>query len=88
MSKFKEVVAEALIPIVKKAGTGELKVALAGIKEHNTIEVYNDILNSLYCNFTLLKQAALNTKTNIDDVIIDLVLDAVKEKAQEEKIIL
>lgn len=88
MSKFKQVVLEAIIPVIKKAGTAEMKIVLAGVKEHNSAEVYKDILQSLYCNFSLLKQAAIKTKTNIDDGIVDLVIDAVKENAENENIIL
>jgi hypothetical protein len=88
MAKIKEVIVATLLPAIKEVGKIEIKHVLAGIKEHNEIEVYKNTLFSLHANFTLLREAAVKTKTKIDDGIIDLLLEAVHESAEADKITL
>ena len=88
MPKLKEIIIEAMMPAIKAVGKAELEAVLAGIKEHNSTETYQLTLQGLYSNFSLLKQAAYKTKTKIDDGIIDLVLEAVKESADSGGIVL
>lgn len=88
MSKIKEAIVEAVMPIVKAAGKVEMEIVLSGIKEHNNTDVYKNTLVSLYSNFSLLKEITIKSKTKIDDGIVDLVLEAVKEKAAEDNIVL
>jgi hypothetical protein len=88
MSKIKEAIVEAVMPIVKAAGKIEMEVVLSGIKEHNNTEIYKNMLVSLYSNFSLLKEVTIKSKTKIDDGIVDLVLEAVKEKAEQDDIVL
>ena len=88
MSKFKDVVVEALMPIIVKAGKTEIKTVLSNIKEHNNPEIFKDLLQSLFSNFSLLRQVTLESTTAIDDGIVELVLAAVKESAETENIIL
>jgi hypothetical protein len=40
----------------------------------------------LHSNFSLLKEAAVKTKSNLDDGIVDLVLEAVKDTANSDGI--
>ena len=88
MSKIKEVLVNAVLPAFKAVGKVEIKEVLWGIKVHNPAEFYQTTLQSLHSNFTLLKSAAVKTKTKIDDVIIDLILEAVEENAETDGIIL
>ena len=81
MSKVKTVLVEAVLPVIKAVGKAEIEVALSGIKEHNTVEIYQTTLQGLHSNFVLLKEAASKTKSKIDDGIIELVLEAVTENA-------
>ena len=88
MSKIKEIIASTVFPIVKAVGKVEMKEVLSGIKEHNTPEIYHNTLQGVYSSFSLLKEAAVKTKTKIDDGIIDLVLEAVEENADADGIVL
>ena len=86
MSKIKTVLVEAVLPVIKAVGKAEIEVALSGIKEHNTTEMYRTTLQGLHSNFVLLKEAANKTKSKIDDGIIELVLEAVAENAAADGI--
>jgi len=88
MSKFQEVLVSAILPAIKEVGKAELTQVFAGIKEHNTAEVYKNTLQGLHSDFALLKDAAIKTKTKIDDGLVDLVLEAVQEKAEADGIVL
>lgn len=88
MARIKEIIVEAMLPAIKAVGKAEMEAVLSGIKEHNTAEIYQTTLQGLHSNFLLLKQAAYKTKTKIDDGIIDLVLEAVKESADSGGIVL
>ena len=88
MSKIKEVIVEAVLPTIKVVGKIQMTNVLSGIKEHNTQDIYKNTLQGLYSNFSLLKEAASRSRTKIDDGIVDLVLEAVKEKAEADGIIL
>ncbi len=88
MSKMKEIIVASLLPAIKAVGKAEMKNVLSGIKEHNTTEIYQNTLQGLHSDFSLLKEAALKTKTQIDDGIVDLVLEAVRENADADGIVL
>lgn len=88
MSKVKEMIVTALLPAIKAVGKVEMKSVLWGIKQHNKREVYQDTLKGLYADFSLLKEVAFKTNTQIDDGIIDLILEAVRESAELDEIIL
>ena len=86
MSKIHEIIASAVLPIVKGVGELEMQNVLLSIKEHNTPDIYRNTLQGLHSNFLLLKEAAVKTKSNFDDGIDDLVLDAVKDTANSDGI--
>ena len=88
MSKIKEVIIEAVLPAFKAVGKIEMINVLSGIKQHNTSETYRNTLQGLYSNFSLLNEAAAKSKTKIDDGIVNLVLEAVKESAEADGITL
>ena len=88
MPKVKEVLVAAMLPAIKAVGKAELEEVFSGIKSHNDFEIYKTTLQGLYSNFSLLKQVANKTKTIVDDGIIDLVLEAVKESADAGGIVL
>jgi len=88
MPKIKEVIVAAVLPAIKAVGKIEMEGVLSGIKEHNTSEIYKNTLQGLHSDFSLLKEASLKTKSKIDDGIVDLVLEAVKETADADGIIL
>ncbi|HJS53678.1 MAG TPA: hypothetical protein VJ765_04015 [Chitinophagaceae bacterium] len=88
MPKIKEILIETMLPAIKAVGKAEMKAVLSGIKNHNTVEIYQTTLQGIHSNFSLLREAAHKSKTRIDDGIIDLVLEAVKESADEESVVL
>ena len=88
MAKFKEIMIGTMMPAIKAIGKAEMEAVLSGIKEHNTAEIYRTTLQGLHSNFSLLRDAAYETKSKIDDGIIDLVLEAVKESADSGGIVL
>ena len=88
MAEIQEILVRAVLPIVKAVGKVEMEHVLWGVKENNSLEVYRNTLQGLHSDFSLLKQIALKSNTRIDDGIIDLVLEAVKETAQADGITL
>jgi len=88
MSKIKDIIVASVLPAIKAVGKIEMETVLLDIKMHNSEALYKTTLQGLYSNFTLLKNAALKTRTKIDDGIIDLVLEAVEEMAENEDIVL
>jgi hypothetical protein len=81
-------IASAVLPIIKGVGKLEMQNVLLGIKENNTPEIYRNTLQGLHSNFLLLKEVANKTRSNFDDGIVDLVLEAVKESANHDGIVL
>ena len=65
-----------------------MEAILSSIKEHNTAKIYRTTLRGLHSNFSLLRDAAYETKSKIDDGIVDLVLEAVEESADRGGIVL
>lgn len=88
MTKIHEIMVSAILPAIKAVGKLEMENVLSGIKEQNGMEVYQNTLHGIYSGFSLLKTTALKTRTRIDDGIVDLVLEAVKESAANNKIVL
>jgi hypothetical protein len=88
MSKIKEVIVASVLPIIREVGKIEMKQVLESIRVHNELSVYKNTLVGLHANFSLLRKAAVQSKTNIDDGIVDLILEAVKENAEANKLIL
>jgi len=88
MSKIHEILVSALLPTIKTVGKIEMENVLSGIKDHNPPDIYRNTLQGLYSNFTLLKDVAYKTSTKIDDGIVDLVLESVKESADLNGIVL
>ncbi|HTQ63165.1 MAG TPA: hypothetical protein VMI12_00110 [Puia sp.] len=88
MAEIQEILVRAVLPIVKAVGKVEMEHVLWGVKENNSMETYRNTLQGLHSDFSLLKEIALKSKTSIDDGIIDLVLEAVKETAEADGITL
>jgi len=88
MSKIKEVIVASVLPIIREVGKIEMKQVLESIRKHNESSVYKNTLVSLHANFLLLRKAAVQSKTNIDDGIVDLILEAVRENAEVNNLIL
>lgn len=83
---LKEILVSTLLPAIKTIGKAQLAEVLAKIKQNNTQEVYENTLKSAYSTFSLLDVEAIKTKTKIDDGIIDIVLETVKDAADEDGI--
>lgn len=83
---IKELMIAALLPALKEVGKLELKEVLSNIQAHNSLDIYTNTLKSMNSSFLMLKEVAVKSKTMIDDGIIDIVLEAVKESAQEDGI--
>ena len=88
MSKIHEIIASAVLPIIKGVGKLEMQNVLLTIKENNTPDIYKNTLQGLHSNFSLLKEAASKTKSNFDDGVVELVLEAVNERADKDGITL
>lgn len=88
MSKIKELIVAGVLPVIKEVGKIEMKQVLEGIRKHNDPSIYKNTLVSLHANFLLLRQAAIQSKTNVDDGIIDLILEAVTENAEANELVL
>jgi hypothetical protein len=86
MPHIKEIIVASLLPAIKEVGKIEMKEVHLGIKEHNEPGVYRNTILSLYSNFSLLKTAAITTRTVVDDGIIELILEAVRECAEADSI--
>jgi hypothetical protein len=87
MSKINQIILEAVLPAIKGAGKVEMEAVLSGIKEHNAPEIYQNTLQGLHSDFTLLKEGALKTGTRVDG-ILDLGLEAVKESGVADRIVI
>lgn len=85
---LKEIIVASVMPVVKIIGKSELEKVLQNIQDHNTPEVYANTLKSIHSSFLLLKEVAIRSKTKIDDGVIDLVLEAVEESAEDDNITL
>lgn len=86
MSKINELLVASIMPAIKLVGKMEMENVLSDVKEHNPADVYQNTLQGLHSGFSLLKQAAIKSKSRVDDGIIDLVLEAIKECAGNDKI--
>jgi hypothetical protein len=86
MPNIKEIIVASVLPAIKEVGKLEMKEVLSGIKEHNEPEVYKNILRDLHVNFSLMRRVAITTRTIVDDGIIELVLEAVRETAEVDNI--
>ena len=88
MSKINEIIVASVLPAIKAVGKLEMENVLLGIKEHNTADIYQSTLRGLHSDFSLLKEVAIKTRTRIDDGLVDLVLEAVKDSAEADGIVL
>lgn len=87
-SKIGEILVTMVLPVFKEVGKQQLLEILSKIETNNSREVYESTVKSLHATFTLLDDVAIKTKTKIDDSIIDVILDAAKEAAEEDGITL
>ncbi len=85
-SKFNDFLVGLFSPMLKAAGKFYLKSVLQSIQDHNTVIVYTNTLKSINSSFSLLDEVAKKSKTKIDDDLIEAVLEAVKESAEEDNI--
>ncbi len=88
MSKIKEIIVAAVLPTIKAVGKVEMENVFSGIKKNQSSDIYQNILKGLHSDFSILRVAALKSKTKIDDGIIDLMLEAIKESAEADGIVL
>ncbi len=86
--KFSDFLANLFSPVLKAAGKFYLKSVLQNIQDHNTLEVYTNTLKSINSSFSLLDEVAKKSKTKVDDDLIEAVLEAVQESAEEDGITL
>ena len=79
---------ETILSLIKAAGKDEMEDVLSCIKKNGTLENYKTMLQGLYSEFSLLKEAALKTRAMIGDGVIDFVLETVRENADSDGIAL
>jgi len=82
---FKEFGAQIALAAIKGLAEAEIGALLAKFKELNPVE-YPDLIKGMHSNFTLLAKLATQTKTKIDDGIVDFVLKAVDAAALADNI--
>lgn len=85
-SKFQEIIVAAILPAVEAVGKAQLLEILKKIKTNNTPEVYSHTLKSVYSAFSLMKDLTTKTKTKLDDGVVNMVLEAVEEAAEDGNI--
>jgi len=85
---FSDFLAGLFSPVLKAAGKFYLKSVMQTIQDHNTLEVYTNTLKSINSSFSLLDEVAKKSKTKVDDDLIEAVLEAVRESANEDNIAL
>ncbi len=72
----------------RAAGKIELVAILDSIKEYNGGEYYKQTLQGIFNDFGVLLRATERTNTTIDNGIVNLVLEVVKEKAKSDGVFL
>lgn len=85
---WKEVLISGLMPVFKAAAKEQLKEGLKKLKEKHKPEVYAPALQGIYSGFKLLHEVALQTKTKIDDGVVDAISEAISEFCSDEGIVL
>jgi len=88
MPETKEVNPEVPISPGAAAGKIELETILDSIKEYNGGEYYKQTLQGIFNDFGVLLRATERTNTTIDNGIVNLVLEVVKEKAKSDGVFL
>lgn len=86
MASLKEILIATLLPAIKSVGIMELTTVLNKIRESKKAPEFEDILKSLHGSFSILLFYAKKTKTKIDDGLIQTVLEAVENVAEENDI--
>ena len=79
---------EDTILLVKAAEKLELDMTLNSIKEYNGEEYYKQTLQGIFNDFGVLLRATERTNSTVDNGIINLVLQVVKEKAASDGVFL
>ncbi len=85
---MKETLVSMFMPMLKLVAKTYLKATLQKIQDHNTKEVYENTIKSIHSSFKLLDEVAKKSSTKIDDDVIEAVLDAASESAEEDGITL
>lgn len=85
-SKIEEIAVSFVLGAVKSVGQAEIGDLLDKFKELNPPEDYENLLKGLHGNFSLLAKLAIKTKTKVDDGLIDFVLQAIEDAAEENNI--
>ena len=86
MKKLHEILISSLLPIIKTVGIIEIKEVLAKFAEEEKPVSLSQFLKAMNSNFELLAEVAKKTKTKIDDGLIETILEAVRQFANENDI--
>ena len=86
MSKIHEMIGTSVLPILKGVGKLEMQHVILCSKEQTPPEIYENLLRKLHASFSLLKEVTVKTKSHFDDGIVDLVLEAINESAEQNGI--
>lgn len=77
--KTKIMFKQILFNLVKQAATEELKALLVKFEENNGVEKTEELKEAMRRNFVLLQDVVDDTKTKIDDTLVDIVLNALQD---------
>lgn len=75
-----------LLGAVKEVGKYEVVELLQQFRMQNPPEDYEKLLKSIHSSFSLLAKLAAKTKTRVDDGLIDFIVKATEQAAEEDNI--
>lgn len=85
---LKEILVAAILPAVDAVISSKISDVLDKVKEHNTAEVYEQGVRGIHAGFKLLATVTNQTKTKIDDNIVETILATVADHATANGVIL
>ncbi len=83
---MKEILASIGLAAVTSIGKTQLIEMFTKIKANNNEELFANALKSTASTFSMLAELASKSKTKVDDAIVVMVLDAVREVAADNNI--
>lgn len=86
MINLKEIFLTPFVAAIEAIGAAGLVEGLDQMKKDESPEDFAQIIKVFYANFSIVLKYAKKTKTKIDDAVVQTILDAVKQVADENNI--
>lgn len=84
---LKELIVAGIMPVFKGVGKAQLEDLLQQLHDHEPA-VYADTMKGLYSAAKVLHKLADKTKSKIDDGILDTIIEAIEENADQNDVTL